>query len=121
MTTTLDEAAPAASNDQRPTYNQTLADGWIVKHEWGGGLVRFECPFRQSDNPDREYIVAVLVFPASGEMRMDGPRRSTVRRDTVENVPPWCFLYAHERVRELLDSLRVMPEQELDDMGREAP
>lgn len=114
--TTLNEAVPGLGGSDehgRPVYSPTLPDGWIVKHEWYGA--RFECEFRNTDEPDRAYVVAVLAFEATGEMRMDGPRRAQVRRDTIENVPAWCFLYAFERVRELLDALRTMPEALADE------
>ncbi len=84
-----------------------VPEGWTFRKEWFG--YRFTCDFHAADDDERTFSVEALVYTATGEMRIDGPRRTNTPRDSAQPAPVWAVDHANRQVRRLLDALCSAP------------
>lgn len=84
-----------------------VPEGWTFRKEWFG--YRFTCDFHAADD-ERTFSVEALVYTATGEMRIDGPRRTNTPRDSAQPAPVWAVDHANRQVRRLLDASKGVGE-----------
>ena len=80
-----------------------LPNGWTVRKEWHGH--RFRCTFLVNDVP---WIVDILLFEATHEVRQEGPRPQASEPGKTRLVAPKVLLYTALSVAELLEAMGMV-------------